>query len=108
MTDKIVVLSTSGSADEAEKIARGVVDSRLAACVSIVPGVRSIYRWKGKVEDDAEFLLVVKTRRELLPQVEETIVRLHSYSVPETIALPIVDGAAAYLDWLDRETKPEE
>ena len=107
MSGKIVVLSTAGSAEQADKLARGLVDARLAACVNIVPGIRSIYRWQGAIHDDAELLLVIKTRRDLLPQVQETIARLHSYSVPEAIALPIVDGSAAYLDWLDRETQPE-
>ena len=107
MTGKIVVLSTAGSAEEAERLARGLIEAHLAACVNIVPGIRSIYRWLGAVQDESEFLLVIKTRRPLLPKVQQTIASLHSYSVPESIALPIVDGATAYLDWLDRETEQD-
>jgi len=103
MTDKIIVLTTCGSAGEAEKIARGLVEERLAACVNIVSGLRSIYRWKGKVEDAGEWLLVVKSRRDLFPAVREAIGRLHSYELPECIALPVADGSETYLAWIDSE-----
>ena len=103
MTDVRVVLVTVSSDAEATKVARGLVEKRLAACVNVVPGVRSIYRWQGDVKDDRELLLVVKTREELLPQVVDAVKSLHSYTVPETIALPVVGGAGAYLDWV-RET----
>ena len=108
MTDKIVVLSTCGSEPEAARIARHLVDKRLAACVNIVPNIRSIYRWKDPagadiVEDSSEFLMVIKTRRDLLPRLRAEIAAVHSYTVPEVIALPIVDGADSYLAWLDRE-----
>ena len=108
MTDKIVVLSTCGTEAEAVQIARHLVDKRVAACVSITSKVRSIYRWKdaaGKdiVEDASEFLLVIKTRRDLFPKVRAEIASIHSFKVPEIIALPVVDGADAYLAWLDRE-----
>lgn len=103
MTDKIVVLSTCATADEAEKIARGLIDARLAACVSVLPGARSFYRWQGAVENAAEWLLLIKTSRERFESVRLELEKLHSYEVPEIIALPIVDGAANYLNWLDTE-----
>jgi periplasmic divalent cation tolerance protein len=108
MTDKIVVLSTCASAEEAEKIARHLVEKRLAACVTIVPEVRSIYRWKGVVEDASEWLLIVKSRRGLVERLSAEIASLHSYQVPEVVALPLVDGAPGYLNWLDRELSHEE
>jgi periplasmic divalent cation tolerance protein len=104
MTDKILVMSTCGSAEEAEKVARGLVEKRLAACVNILPPCRSIYRWKGAIEDAAEHVLLIKSRRPLLDALREEIGRIHSYEVPEVIAFQIVDGSAEYLEWLDRET----
>jgi len=103
MTDKIVVLSACDSEDQARQIARHMVEKRLAACVSILPGARSVYRWKEKVEENAELLLVIKSRRDLFPTLRAELEKLHSYEVPEVIALPIVDGSEAYLRWLDRE-----
>ena len=101
MTDKIVVLSTCANEDEAAKIARSLVESRLAACVNVVPGVRSFYRWQGAVENAAEWLLVIKTSRELFDPLRATIEKLHSYEVPEAIAVSVVDGAPNYLGWMD-------
>jgi periplasmic divalent cation tolerance protein len=101
MTDKIVVLSTCANEEEAGKLARVLVEERLAACVSVIPGVRSFYHWKGAVESSAECLLVIKTSRELFAPLRLAMDRLHSYDVPEVLALPIVDGAPSYLDWLD-------
>jgi periplasmic divalent cation tolerance protein len=103
MTDKIVVLSTCASEEQAGRIARHLVEKRLAACVSILPGARSVYRWKEKVEDSAELVLLIKSRRDLFPTLRAEIEKLHTYEVPEVIALPIVDGSEAYLRWLDRE-----
>jgi periplasmic divalent cation tolerance protein len=103
MTDKIVVLSTCESPEEAAKVARQLVESRLAACVNIVPSVRSVYRWQGKIEDAAECLLVIKSRRDLFARLREAIAGMHSYEVPEVLALPVVDGSESYLAWLDRE-----
>jgi periplasmic divalent cation tolerance protein len=103
MTDKIVVFSTASSAEEAEKIARALVNERLAACVNVIPSVRSFYRWQGKIEDSAEFLLVIKSSRELFDQLRISLEKLHSYEVPEVIAMPIVDGAGNYLNWMDGE-----
>jgi len=101
MTDKIVVLVTCGSAKESRRIARALVDRKLAACVNVlrVP-VESIYRWKGSVESAKEFLLVIKTARQRFAALEKAIKQLHSYDIPEIIALPIAKGSAAYLSWI--------
>ena len=104
MTDKIVVFSTCGSAEEAERVARHLVETRAAACVNISPGVRSVYRWKGKIEDAAEWTLLIKTRRALFDSVRRELRKVHSYEVPELIATPVVDGLDLYLDWIDAET----
>jgi periplasmic divalent cation tolerance protein len=101
MTDKIVVLSTCGSEDEAERIARLLVEGRVAACVNIVPGVRSFYRWQGAVESAGEWLLVVKSARDRFDELRAAIEQAHSYEVPEIVALPVVDGAPNYLNWID-------
>ena len=101
MSDHIVVLSTVGTAEDAERIARALVEQRLAACVNIVPGLVSVYRWKGKVERDDERLLVIKTRRERFSALREVLGALHPYEVPEILALPVQDGSSAYLEWLD-------
>ncbi len=110
MTDKIVVLVTCGSAKEAQHIARTLVEERFAACGNILEApVRSIYRWKGKVESAKEFLLVIKTSSKRFAALLERVKRLHSYDVPEIIALPIAKGSSEYLNWLSEclgETKP--
>lgn len=105
MTDKIVVLVTAGSAGEAAKIARHLVESRLAACVNIVSPVRSIYWWNGKVARDREYLLIIKTRKRMFAKLRDAVLALHSYTTPEIIALPIVEGSAAYLQWMDESLK---
>jgi len=102
LNDKMVVLVTCPSAAEARRIARAVVEARLAACVNILPGaVISIYRWKGKVESVKERLLLIKTSRKLLAKLRAAIERLHSYDVPEFIALPVAAGSPAYLAWIE-------
>jgi periplasmic divalent cation tolerance protein len=99
--DKIVVLVTCGSVKEARMIARALVERKLAACVNILPSaVESIYLWKGKVESAKEFLLVIKTARRQFSAVESEVRRLHSYEVPEIIALPIATGSRDYLSWI--------
>lgn len=108
MTDKIVVLSTCANPDEAVRIARSLVERRLAACVNIVPGARSIYRWKGSVEDAAEVVLMIKTSRALLTEAQAEIERLHSYDLPEAVALQVVDGSERYLDWLGENLKQSD
>ena len=106
--DKIVVLTTCGSAREVRRIARKLVQTRLAACVNVVRSpVESIYRWKGKVESAKEVLLVIKTSAKKFPQVERTIRELHSYDVPEIIALPVVAGSRDYLAWLNDSLKAD-
>ena len=103
MTDKIVVQSTCDSEEQAAQIGRHLVERRLAACVNILAGARSIYRWKEKIEDAPEFMLVIKSRRDLFGTLCAEIEKLHSYESPEVIALQIVDGSENYLGWLDRE-----
>lgn len=110
MTDKIVVLCTCASPDEARRIAGELIGQHLAACVNLLPPMRSIYHWEGAVEDGEETLMIIKSARPLFDRLRTAIVRLHSYDVPEIIALPIVDGAASYLAWMDKEllhTEPE-
>lgn len=103
MTDKVVVLSTCSSAEEARRVAHALVEKQLAACVQISGAVTSVYRWQGKIEESAEFRLVIKTSRGLLAAVRLELEALHSYEVPEMIALAIVDGSPNYLNWLDAE-----
>jgi periplasmic divalent cation tolerance protein len=104
MTDKIVVLSTCASEEEAVRVGRALVDAQLAACVNIVPRIRSIYRWKDAVEDGTEWLLLIKTKRELFEALTAKLRTIHSYEVPEAVALAIVDGLPDYLDWIGRES----
>jgi periplasmic divalent cation tolerance protein len=103
--DAVVVLVTAGSADEAARIGRTLVDERLAACVNVVGPIRSIYRWEGAVEEAAEHLLVIKARRADLGALDARVRALHSYEVPEVLALPVAGGSARYLAWLDEATK---
>lgn len=106
MTDKIVVLVTCGSAKEARKIARAVVEQRIAACANIATSpVQSVYRWKGRVESAKEFLLIIKTTQARFAKLQAEVKRLHSYDVPEIIALPIARGAATYLTWMSDSVK---
>jgi periplasmic divalent cation tolerance protein len=101
MTDKIVILSTCASQEEGEKLARLLVERRLAACVSLIPQMRSIYRWKDAIESAEECLLIVKTSRELFEPLRRILEEAHSYDLPEALALQVVDGSPAYLNWLE-------
>lgn len=100
MTDKRIVLTAAASEEEASKIARHLVERRLAACVNIVPQVASIYRWQGKVEEAHEWLLMVRTTAAAFGQVRDAIAELHSYELPECISLTIEDGSPVYLQWI--------
>ena len=99
--DRIIVLITAGSEEEARRIARLLVKEKMAACVNIVPGVDSLFRWKGKMDSARETLLLVKTRAPLLSEIISLVKKAHSYEVPEIIALPIIDGSEDCLKWLD-------
>lgn len=100
---EFVVVFCTAPAGEAEDLARALVDARLAACVNVT-GVQSFYRWEGAVQDESERLLVVKTEHRLLDPLIERIQELHSYDLPEIIAMPIVGGSVPYLDWIRQET----
>lgn len=101
MTNKRLVLTTASSPEESKKIARALVESHLAACVNIIPRIESVYRWEGKVEEAQEYLLLIKTTAEAFPSVHEKIQELHSYDVPECIALAVEEGDETYLKWID-------
>ena len=96
----LVVLSTFPSADKAAEVARQLVDAKLAACVNIVPAIRSIYRWQGAISDDAEVLAIIKTTTERYDALAQLVTSLHPYDVPELLALPVAAGHAPYLAWL--------
>ena len=104
MANECVVFVTAASPDEAEALARALVGERLCACVNLT-SVRSIYRWQGAVEESDEILCVAKTTRARLAALKKRVAELHSYEVPEVIALPIVDGSAPYLGWLRDSVK---
>ena len=100
MTDFQIILCTCADPDQAKKIAHELVERQLAACVNILPGIHSIYRWQGNVESAEEVLLLIKTRAALSAEVQSTIAAFHSYEIPEFLALPIAGGSEAYLAWL--------
>jgi len=106
MQEFIVVYVTAGSPEEGERIARTLVEERLAACINRTAPIQSVYRWQGNVEQSQEELLIIKTRRELFPALDRRVRELHSYSVPEIIALPVLEGNAEYLRWLREQVKP--
>lgn len=104
MTDKRIVLTTAGSEEEAERIAQHLIENQLAACVNIVPRIKSVYRWQGKVESSDEWLLLIKTSVDQFPTVRDAIRSLHSYELPECISIAIDDGSAEYLAWIREST----
>ncbi len=108
MTDKIIVLSSCGSGDEAERLARKLLDEHLAACVNMIAGARSFYRWKGAIENAEEYLLVIKTSREKFEELRVILEAAHSYELPEILALPVVAGSPNYLAWLEGELGLDE
>jgi uncharacterized protein involved in tolerance to divalent cations/ADP-ribose pyrophosphatase YjhB (NUDIX family) len=106
MQEFIVVYVTAGSPEEADRLARSLVDERLAACVNRIKSVQSVYRWQGKVEQSEEELLIIKTSRDRFAAVEKRVRELHSYSVPEVIALPVIEGSSNYMKWLKEQVTP--
>ena len=105
MTDALLVFTTLPSADKAAELAKLVVEERLAACANLLPAIRSIYRWQGKLQDENEVLVLLKTRAEHLERLKLRILELHPYEVPEVLAIPVEAGYQPYLDWLAGETK---
>jgi periplasmic divalent cation tolerance protein len=101
---EVLVFITASAEEEAAKIAHSLLENRLAACVNIIRNIRSIYRWKGKVEDDAEVLMIAKTKKSLFDPLMNKVKELHSYAVPEIIAIPITEGSEDYLEWLNEVT----
>lgn len=105
MSEISIVFVTAGSEEEAVKIGRSLVEEKFAACANIVPGIRSIYRWKGETCDEQEVLIILKTRSLLFPALQSRVKQLHSYEVPEIIAFPLAQGLPEYLDWVIAGTK---
>ncbi|MGH9512871.1 MAG: divalent-cation tolerance protein CutA [Terriglobales bacterium] len=105
MTECKIVLTTTGSHEEAQRIAHALVEGRLATCVNIVPGIESIYRWQEKTERADEWLLIIKTASSSFPRVRDTIKQLHSYNLPECISIEISEGSAEYLKWISNSVK---
>jgi periplasmic divalent cation tolerance protein len=104
-TDAVVVLTTLANEDEAVAFVRSLVDRRVVACGTVLPGGRSLYRWEGQVADEREVVVLLKTRRERLADLERAFVELHPYKVPELLALPVATGLDRYLGWIDAETE---
>ena len=104
MTDYILVFITVSSEKEGEKIAGALVKERLAACVNLIGGMRSTFRWKGQISSEQEVLLIAKTKDKLFEQLKKRVTELHSYEVPEILALPILAGFEKYLNWIEKET----
>src|SRR5258708_15765959 len=108
MTDKIVILITAKNVRECGQIARHLLDKRLIACANLVPEVRSLYHWQGKVASEKECWMILKTRRDLFAAIQAEVETLQSYHVPEVIALPIIEGSLNYLNWLEQSLPPLE
>jgi periplasmic divalent cation tolerance protein len=106
--DALLCLCTCPDAATAERLAASLVEERLAACVSLVPGLRSIYRWQGAIQRDEELLLLIKTTRARYPALQARLPALHPYELPELLAVEVADGLPAYLRWLADATRPVE
>ena len=102
--EALVIYITAPNEEEGAKIARALVEERLAGCINIVKPIRSIYRWQENIEDDTETLLIVKTQKRLFESLANRVRELHSYTVPEIIAIPVVEGSKDYLKWLEEVT----
>jgi periplasmic divalent cation tolerance protein len=105
MTDAMLVFTTLPSADKGAELARALVEERLAACANLIPAVRSIYRWEGKIHDENEVLVLIKTRAENIERLKARILELHPYEVPEVLAVPVESGYHAYLEWISNGTR---
>jgi periplasmic divalent cation tolerance protein len=105
VTDKIVILVTASSQEECRKIATHLVENKLAACVNITQPIESVYRWEGKVAQDQEYQLFIKSTRQMSAEIQTAIAKLHSYQTPEIICLPIIDGSQEYLQWIGDSVK---
>lgn len=105
--NEIVVFITASNEEEAVKIAKALIEARLAGCVNIIKNIRSIYSWQGKIEDEPEVLMVAKTQKDLFNNLSKKVKELHSYTVPEIIALPLVEGSEEYLKWLSEVTSDQ-
>ncbi|MBC7790661.1 MAG: divalent-cation tolerance protein CutA [Anaerolineae bacterium] len=103
-TEAVVVLTTVASPDDAHSLVRGLLERRLIACGTILPSARSLYRWEGKILDEQETVILVKTREALVGELKEAFAEMHPYQVPELLALPVTAGMKKYLDWLQLET----
>ena len=102
--DYIIILCTINSIENAETIANNLVQDRLAACINIIPQIQSVYFWNGKIQNDEEFLLLIKTKKNLFNSVKEGITKLHPYEIPEIISIDITDGNQNYLTWIENNT----
>jgi periplasmic divalent cation tolerance protein len=105
MSNNVVIFITAGSMSEAKKIGHALVEEKLAACSNIISPINSIYNWQGKICDDKEALMIFKTKKKLFKQIVKRVEELHSYDVPEIIAMPIIEGSSKYLSWVNEETK---
>jgi periplasmic divalent cation tolerance protein len=108
LDDPILILSTASSREEAKRIAKCLVEEKLAACVQMVPGLESVYIWQGKLYDEPEFLLLIKSRAYLFSRVAERVLSLHTYDVPEIVALRIAEGSKPYMDWMESSIKQDD
>jgi periplasmic divalent cation tolerance protein len=105
VTDKVVILVTAASRRECRKIARHLVEAKLAACVNISQAVESVYWWEGKLTQEKEFVMLIKSSRELFAEIKTEIAKIHSYHTPEIVCLPIIEGSRNYLQWISDSLK---